>query len=111
MLHLVIREFKVYSLQLFYNSFNSSWVSNVSTVLHIYNDDFTSFDVTKPYSPYNTMIYENYVMCRKDNYLKIYMTLNMISKGYLLIHDGPGPLSPLLLGVRDLQTVSSRRVL
>ena len=27
-----------------------------------------------------------------------------------MIHDGPGPLSPLLLDGRDLQTVSSRRV-
>ena len=49
-------------------------------------------------------------MSRKHNYLKIHMTVNKISKGYLVIHDGPGPLSPLLLDVEDLQTVSSRRV-
>ena len=58
MLHLVIREFNVYSLQLFYSSFDSSWLSDVSTVLKMYKDDFGSFDVAKPYSPENTLVYE-----------------------------------------------------
>ena len=95
MLHLVIRKFNVYSLQLFYSSFDSSWLTDVSTVLKMYKDDFGSFDVAKPYSPENTLVYEYYVMSRKDNYLKIHMTVNMISKSYLVIHDGPGPSSPL----------------
>ena len=109
-LHLVIRKFKVYSFQLFYSSFDSSWIYGVSTIINIYKDDFTSFDVTKPYSPKNTIVYGYHVMSHKDNYLKIHMTLNRISKGCLMIHDGPGHLSPLLLDVKDLQTVSSKRV-
>ena len=103
-IYLTIRAYKDYHLQVYYSSFHTNWISDISSVESIYSDWFLSFDITKPYSAMSILSYEYYVMSHPDNYVKIYVTSNTFFNGHLTVHDGPGSLSPKLLEYKDLQT-------
>ena len=114
---LTVREYKAYDLQLYYSSFLTSWISDISSVSKVYKDDFSYFYITRPHliSPYSTLnipSYEYYVMTHPDNYFIIDVISKTNPKGDLIIRDGPGPLSPIIseskyLQITDLQIETS----
>ena len=109
-IHLVLQEYKSYSLQLFYSSFHTNWMADISSVFKTYNDNYLSFDIIKSYYPAYTISNDFYLMAHPENYIVISMILHDTFVGHLRIHDGPGPLSLLLLEVKESQTAVSRRV-
>ena len=104
-LHLTITKYKKYVLQVYYSSFHTNWISDISSVLNIYNDDFLSFNITSPYSRVNIISYEYYIMSHPDTYIKIRVHSNTNSEGQLIIRDGPGSLSPIILESKDSHTI------
>ena len=101
-LYLMIREHKDYNLQVYYSSFHANWISDISSILNIYNEGFSSFAIGRP--TFKILSYEYYVMSHPDNYLQIYVKTNTYFKGSLTIHDGPGSLSPKILENKGSQT-------
>ena len=103
-LYLTIREHKDYHLQVYYSSFHTSWISNISSVMNIYNEAFSSFYIPRP--TMKILSYEYYVMSHPDSYLQIYVITNTYFKGRFTIHDGPGSLSPKIVEYKDSQTIT-----
>ena len=103
-LHLTITKYKKYVLQVYYSSFHTNWISDISSVLNIYNDDFLSFNITRPYSRVNIISYRYYIMSHPDTYIQIRVHSNTNSEGHFIIRDGPGSLSPIILESKDSHT-------
>ena len=107
-LQLVLEEFKDYHLQLYYSGFQNNWISNVAKITSIYQD--TSFlNHIIPSFIFFYESYEWYVMSHQENYFEIEMELINTQRLKLIIHDGPGPLSPIIKDIKNRTTSGIER--
>ena len=112
LLHLVVKQFKQYSLVLDYCSFHTNWVSEVLQVLKTHYDGSHSFDVVKPITFFEMKInsYQLHVTTHQEHYLKLHVTFNNWSILYISVHDGPGRLSQTVFNAKDSKIISGRMI-
>ena len=101
-IHLSIREFKMYSFHLYYSSFRSRWIANVTRVFTEYSD-ISSFYVIKPYAIFDIFVksYTYYVMSHQENYLMFKVLVTNLIRAHMIIYDGPGELSRNIFEIND----------
>ena len=95
-MHLSIAEFLDYLLQLFYSSFFTGWITNISQIVTAYVDYSLSFHFITPFTFLNINVrsYTYYVISHQQNYLMLHLSLSEMSfKTHVIIYDGPGDLS------------------
>ena len=111
-IHLSIKEYKDYSLQLYYSSFLPRWIVNISRILTIFCDVSSAFIAVEPYAFLNIFIksYTYYVMSYPENYLLLHVSVNNLFTTHMMIYDGPGNLSRNIFEMDNSQLKVSRYI-
>ena len=103
-IRLVTTEYKKYSIALYYSSFHTRWISELSRIFKIYQTFSSGGYVTKPFHYFyrNIQRYHYYVMSNQDKYLEFYASLTKLYRAHIRIYDGPGVLSRMILESKQI---------